>query len=178
MIPRRSAEPTPLTPVELRPFGQTGLHVSALGFGGANIGFTDISDKTLDRLFGAALELGVNLIDTAAMYGDSEEKIGRALRGKRQQYLICTKCGRCLPPRRSPNGFFMRLQGKLRRSVGLVEEYESLDWHPRVIEWSIHRTLPPLKTDHIDLLLLPSCSEKPRQKKNEQAVSHQARKSE
>ncbi len=74
MIPRRSAEPTPLTPVELRPFGQTGLHVSALGFGGANIGFTDISDKTLDRLFGAAFELGVNLIDTAAMYGDSEEK--------------------------------------------------------------------------------------------------------
>jgi hypothetical protein len=97
MIPRRSAEPTPLTPVELRPFGQTGLHVSALGFGGANIGFTDISDKTLDRMFGAAVELGVNLIDTAAMYGDSEEKIGRALHGRRQQYLICTagSNGRC-----------------------------------------------------------------------------------
>src|SRR5258707_8769730 len=40
---------------------------------------SDISDKTLDSMFGAALELGVNLIDTAAMYGDSEEKIGRAL---------------------------------------------------------------------------------------------------
>jgi aryl-alcohol dehydrogenase-like predicted oxidoreductase len=177
MIPRRSAEPTPLTPVELRPFGQTGLHVSALGFGGANIGFTDISDKTLDRMFGAAVELGVNLIDTAAMYGDSEEKIGRALHGRRQQYLICTKCGRCLPPRRSPNGFFMRLQRKFRRSRGLPEEYESLDWHPRVIEWSIHRSLRRLKTDHIDLLLLHSCSEETLQKEEVLGVLHRARKS-
>src|SRR5882762_8019494 len=177
MIPRRSAEPTSLTPVELRPFGQTGLHVSALGFGGANIGFTDISDKTLDRMFGAALELGVNLIDTAAMYGDSEEKIGRALHGRRQHYLICTKCGRCLPPRRSPNGFFMRLQRKFRRSRGLPEEYESLDWHPRVIEWSIHRSLRRLKTDHIDLLLLHSCSEETLQKEEVLGVLHRARKS-
>src|SRR5258707_15698213 len=121
MIPLRSAEQSQLPPVERRPFGKTGLQVSALGFGGANIGFTDISDKILDRIFGTALELGVNLIDTAAMYGDSEEKIGRALHGRRQQSLICTKCGRCLPPRRSPNGFFMRLQRKLRRSMGMSE---------------------------------------------------------
>src|SRR5229473_7215790 len=40
----------------------------------------------------------------------AKKKIGRALRGRRQQYLICTKCGRCLPPRRSLNGFFMRLR--------------------------------------------------------------------
>jgi aryl-alcohol dehydrogenase-like predicted oxidoreductase len=53
------------------------------------------------------------------MYGDSEEKIGRALRGRRQRYLICTKCGRCLPPRRNPNGFLVRLQRKLRCAMGL-----------------------------------------------------------
>ena len=177
MIPCRSAEQTPLTPVELRPFGRTGLHVSALGFGGANIGFTDISGKILDRMFDAALERGVNLIDTAAMYGDSEEKIGRALRGRRQRYLICTKCGRCLPPRRSPNGFFVRVQRKLRRWTGREEEYESLDWHPRAIEWSIHRSLRRLKTDHIDLLLLHSCSEETLQKVEVLEVLHRARKS-
>jgi len=49
----------------------------------ANIGFTDVSDKILDRMFGAALELGIDLIDTAAMYSDSEGKIGRALRRRR-----------------------------------------------------------------------------------------------
>src|SRR5216684_8603347 len=177
MIQHHPSQQIPPPPMELRQFGETGMQVSALGFGGANIGFTNISDKTLDRMFGAALELGVNLIDTAAMYGDSEEKIGRALRGRRQQYLICTKCGRCLPPRRSPNGFFMRLQRKLRRSMGLAEKYESLDWHPRAIEWSIHRSLRRLKTDHIDLLLLHSCSEETLQKMEVLEVLHRARKS-
>jgi len=75
MFPLRCAELSQLPPVERRPFGSTGLQVSALGFGGANIGFTDISDNILDRIFGAALDSGVNLIDTAAMYGDSENKL-------------------------------------------------------------------------------------------------------
>ncbi len=163
--------------MELRQFGETGMQVSALGFGGANIGFTDISDKILDRMFGAALELGVNLIDTAAMYGDSEEKIGRALRGRRQQFLISTKCGRSLPPRLTLSGFFVRAQRKLRRSMGLEEQYESLDWHPRAIEWSIHRSLRRLKTDTIDLLLLHSCSEETLRKDEVLGVLHRARKS-
>ena len=177
MIPLRSAERSPLPCVELRPFGSTGLQVGALGFGAANIGFTDISDANMDRMLRAALELGVNLIDTAAMYGDSEEKIGRALRGRRQRYLLSTKCGRCLPPRRSPNGFFVRAQRKLRRLMGLEEEYESLDWHPRALEWSIHRSLRRLKTDCIDILFLHSCSEETLQKTEVLEVLHRARKS-
>jgi len=177
MIPLRSAEQSQLPPLERRPFGRTGLQVSALGFGGANIGFTDISDNILDRMFGTALELGVNLIDTAAMYGDSEEKIGRALRGRRQSYLICTKCGRSVPPRSSPNGFLVRLQRKLRRSMGLGEEYESLDWHPRGLEWSIHRSLRRLRTDYIDLLLLHSCSEETLRKTEVLDLLYRARKS-
>jgi hypothetical protein len=177
MIPLRSAEQSQLPSVGLRPFGRTGLQVSALGFGGANIGFTDISDKTLDRMFGVALELGVNLIDTAAMYGDSEEKIGRALRGRRKRCLLCTKCGRSLPPRGSPKGFFVRLQRKLRRSMGFDEEYESLDWHPRSLEWSILRSLRRLKTDYIDILLLHGCSEETLQKDEVLEVLHRARKS-
>ena len=177
MIPLRSAEQSQLPPVERRPFGKTGLQVSALGFGAANIGFTDVSGKILDRLFGSALELGINLIDTAAMYGDSEEKIGRSLRENRKRFLLCTKCGRALPPRRSPKGFFVRLQRKLRRLMGFAEEYESLDWHPRSLEWSIHRSLRRLKTDYIDVLLLHSCSEETLRKHEVLEVLYRARKS-
>jgi len=71
----------------------------------------------------------------------------------------------------------VRVQRKLRRSMGLEEEYESLDWHPRAIEWSIHRSLRRLKTDHIDLLLLHSCSEETLQKMEVLEVLHRARKS-
>ena len=45
MIPLRSTEQAQLPPVELRAFGRTGWRVSAFGFGGANIGFTDLSEK-------------------------------------------------------------------------------------------------------------------------------------
>jgi aryl-alcohol dehydrogenase-like predicted oxidoreductase len=163
-------------PLELRPFGGTGLQVSALGFGGGNIGYADVSDDILERMFAAALEAGVNLIDTAAMYGDSEEKVGRALTGRRQRCLICTKCGRSLPPRSSPEGFYVRAQRKLRSSLGLAEEYESLDWHPRALEWSINQSLRRLKTDYIDLLLLHSCSEETLLKAEVIEVLHRARK--
>ena len=85
--------------MEMRPFGRTGLRVSALGFGAAEIGFENTTDRTVDAILGAAADIGVNVIDTAAMYSDSEEKIGRVLRGRRNQYLFFTKCGRCPPPR-------------------------------------------------------------------------------
>src|SRR4029077_6504762 len=75
-------------------FGTTGMQVGVLGFGGAEIGFERATDRTGDELLGAALEVGVNVIDTAAMYEGSEEKLGRALRGRRNQFLIFTKCGR------------------------------------------------------------------------------------
>lgn len=149
----------PSRSLKLRIFGNTGLQVSALGFGGGNIGFQDIPDQTLDRLFGVAFDLGVNNIDTASRYGDSEEKIGRSLRGKRQRFLLFTKCGRSQPPRRSLMGLRLRAYGKIRRAVGFADEYESWDWHPTVLQWNIDQSLRRLRTDWIDLLQLHSCSE-------------------
>jgi hypothetical protein len=111
------------------------------------------------------------------MYGNSEEKIGRSLRGRRHRFLIGTKCGRCLPPRSNPNGLIVRLQRKFKCSLGLEEDYESLDWHPRSLEWSIHRSLRRLKTDYIDLLFLHSCSERTLQKPEVLEVLFRARKS-
>lgn len=164
-----------LPPSELRTFGRTGLQVSALGFGGANIGFADVSDKVLDRIFGKALELGVNVIDTAAMYGDSEDKIGRTLLGKRQRYLLFTKCGRALPPRRSWTGFLLRAQRKIRQAAHSAEEYESLHWHPRALQRNIDQSLRRLKTSWIDLLQLHSCSESTLQKEEVLNVLRRAR---
>ena len=59
--------------MEMRAFGRTGMQVGALGFGAAEIGFENTADHTVDTLLGEALELGFNVIDTAAMYSDSEE---------------------------------------------------------------------------------------------------------
>jgi len=145
--------------LDLRSFGKTGLQVSALGFGAAEIGYTNTSENDVDRMIGALVESGVNVIDTAAMYGDSEEKIGRALRGRRRHFHLFTKCGRSLPSQRTALGLLLRAQRRLRRWAGLVDDYESFDWRPHALEWSIDRSLRRLRTDTIDLIQLHSCSE-------------------
>jgi aryl-alcohol dehydrogenase-like predicted oxidoreductase len=145
--------------MEMRAFGRTGMQVGVLGFGAAEIGFENTADPALDAVLGEALDAGLNVIDTAAMYLDSEEKIGRSLRGRRDRVLLFTKCGRFLAPRNSLTGLQVRVRRKLRRLMGRADEHESLDWHPRVLEWNIEQSLVRLKTDRIDLIQLHSCSE-------------------
>jgi aryl-alcohol dehydrogenase-like predicted oxidoreductase len=110
------------------------------------------------------------------MYGDSEEKIGRALRGRRSQCFLCTKCGRCPPRRRSIRGLYERahrlVEYRLMRSV---DERESLDWQPRVLEWNIDQSLRRLGVDCIDIILLHSCSEETLRRGAVIEVLHRAR---
>ena len=77
--------------IERRKFGRTGHQSSAVLFGGAALGPVDQStaDKVLDLL----LEYGVNHIDTAASYGDSELRIGPWMRRYRKQFFLATKTG-------------------------------------------------------------------------------------
>jgi aryl-alcohol dehydrogenase-like predicted oxidoreductase len=145
--------------MERRAFGNTGMQVGALGLGAAEIGYENTDDTTVDSLLGLALDLGVNVIDSAAMYADSEEKLGRALFGKRKQFLLFTKCGRYLPPRTSLTGLRLRARRRLQRAIGRTGKYESLEWHPSALEWDIEQSLRRLKTDRIDLIQLHSCSE-------------------
>ena len=80
--------------MEYRRLGKSGLKVSEIGLGGNNFGgWAD--EHTSIRIIDTALELGINFIDTAAMYsqGKSEEIIGKALKGKRSQVIIATKFG-------------------------------------------------------------------------------------
>jgi len=119
--------------METRTLGKTGMQVSVLALGGADIGFKDLSLSKTERLLRAALDLGVNVIDTAECYGVSEEKIGRAIPARRQYYLF-TKCGHA-------SGFDLP------------------DWSPQLLEQSIERSLRRLRTDYLDVIQLHSCSE-------------------
>jgi aryl-alcohol dehydrogenase-like predicted oxidoreductase len=120
--------------MEYRTLGRTGMDVSALGFGGSELGWDGVSQPDVDRLLGAALDAGLNALDTAACYFDSEEKIGRALAGRpRDGYYLFTKCG---------------------HAAGL----DLPDWTPELVTASVERSLRRLKTDHVDLVQLHSCS--------------------
>jgi predicted aldo/keto reductase-like oxidoreductase len=74
-----------------RRLGKTNLMVSIIGFGAIKLPLIDrgASSKMLNR----ALDLGVNFIDTARAYGDSEEKIGLAVSNRRNEFYISTKSG-------------------------------------------------------------------------------------
>ncbi len=84
-----------------RILGKTGLEVTRVGLGCASIGglYGDIPDQQALDVVGRALSLGINLIDTAPLYGygKSEIRVGKALAGvPRDQYVLATKVGRLL----------------------------------------------------------------------------------
>ena len=67
----------------MREFGNTGLKVSALGFGAGHVGDPSMDESAVGALLNAALDAGVTLVDTARGYGLSEERIGRHLAHRR-----------------------------------------------------------------------------------------------
>jgi len=85
--------------MEHRKLGSAGPEVSAIGLGCMSIGIADVytssvsSDDKAVELIHRALDLGVNLLDSANIYGDSEIKVGKALRGRRDGVVLATKFG-------------------------------------------------------------------------------------
>jgi len=71
--------------------GATGLEVSILGFGGIKL--PRVEPQEAARALNRALDLGINFVDTARGYQDSESKIGHALKHRRHEYLLATKTG-------------------------------------------------------------------------------------
>jgi aryl-alcohol dehydrogenase-like predicted oxidoreductase len=120
--------------MESRQFGKTDMNVSALGFGGAEIGFEKVPPETVARLLNDALDAGLNVIDTAECYLNSEELIGKAVSHRRKDFWLFTKCGH-------------------------PENASVEDWRPESLLRSIERSLQRLKTDRVDLVQLHSCSE-------------------
>jgi aryl-alcohol dehydrogenase-like predicted oxidoreductase len=78
--------------VPKRPLGRTGLQVSAMGIGGYHLGSAS-SDEEAIRIVNEALDAGINFFDNAWEYHDglSEERVGRALVGKRDRAVLMTK---------------------------------------------------------------------------------------
>jgi aryl-alcohol dehydrogenase-like predicted oxidoreductase len=121
-----------------RPLGSTGLTVSVLGFGGASIGFADPAiEATFVPLVRRALDLGVTFFDTAPDYRCSEAMLGEALRARRSEVVLATKCG--------------RLQNWNGTSWDVRE-----DWSEAGILGTIERSLRRLATDYLDLAQLHS----------------------
>jgi hypothetical protein len=106
--------------------------VSALGFGSSEIGYQATAPRTVARLLGSAIDAGLNVIDTAECYDDSEALIGQALGARRREVYLLTKCGHARGWR--PN------------------------WRPAALLTSIEKSLARLQTDHVDLIQLHSCS--------------------
>ena len=79
--------------MERRRLGKTGIEVSVLGFGGSEIGYEAVSARTVATLLNGALDAGLNVIDTAECYDESETLIGKAISGRRAECYIFTKCG-------------------------------------------------------------------------------------
>jgi aryl-alcohol dehydrogenase-like predicted oxidoreductase len=109
------------------------MDVSVLGFGGSEIGYERVARRTVARLLGSALDAGLNVIDTAECYEDSEALIGGALGGRRHETYLFTKCG---------------------HAGGWARD----DWRPAALLTSIERSLERLATDRVDLVQLHSCS--------------------
>jgi aryl-alcohol dehydrogenase-like predicted oxidoreductase len=80
------------SPIPRRPLGKTGVQVAILGVGGAHLGRTPSEDEAT-RIVHEALDAGLNFFDNAWEYNEekSEERLGQALVGKRDQAFVMTK---------------------------------------------------------------------------------------
>ncbi|MBQ6374545.1 MAG: aldo/keto reductase [Clostridia bacterium] len=98
--------------------GRTGLEISRTGFGALPI--QRVSFEDADRLLNRALDGGISFIDTAHLYSDSEEKIGKAVRHRRAEFTIATKTDA-----RDAAGFERDLETSLRRlGTDVIDIYQ------------------------------------------------------
>jgi aryl-alcohol dehydrogenase-like predicted oxidoreductase len=129
--------------MEFRPLGRTGMQVSLLGLGTIKLGraeqvkypqpFSIPDGAAARRLLACARELGINLIDTAPAYGDSEARLGELLAEKRQEWIVCTKVGEQFAAGRS-----------------------TFDFSAPGARHSVERSLQQLRTDYLDVVLIHS----------------------
>ncbi|GAA2616797.1 aldo/keto reductase [Actinomadura fulvescens] len=122
-----------------RTLGRTGVQVSSLSLGAMNFG--KIGGTTQDEvtaIVDAALEGGINVIDTADMYsgGESEELVGKAIAGRRDDLVLATKANMPMGEERNHQGSSRRwlvtaLDDSLRRlGVDHVDLYQIHRWDP------------------------------------------------
>ncbi|MFH1934889.1 MAG: aldo/keto reductase [Pseudomonadota bacterium] len=126
-----------------RPLGNTGCLVPPIGLGTVKFGrdqqvkypypFNIPGDKEAKNLLACARDLGINLLDTAPAYGNSEERLGHLLFPKRSEWVIITKVGE-----------------------ELINGQSFFDFSPEHTHQSIERSLRRLRTDYLDIVLVHS----------------------
>jgi hypothetical protein len=89
--------------------------------------------STVEKLLNTGLDAGINFLDTAACYGNSEELVGLTVSHRRSEYTLATKCGH------------------------VAGDYQGEAWTAQLVTDSIDRSLERLKTDYVDLVQLHSC---------------------
>ncbi|MEY2834921.1 MAG: hypothetical protein RLZZ557_583 [Bacteroidota bacterium] len=118
--------------MQYRRLGRTELKVSLLGFGASPLGnvFEECDEQEGMRSVHCAIDAGINFFDVAPFYGITlaEERLGKALKGKRDKVILATKCGR----------------------YGLRD----FDFSYQRILDSADESLARLQTDHVDLMQL------------------------
>src|SRR5216684_5676203 len=123
--------------MEYRKFGQTGVDISAIGFGCWEIGggYGSIEETDFIKAINRALEIGINSFDTAEAYGfgASEKSLAKALGSRRKEAVITTKFGVGYPEAKDKN-----FRDSSRK---------------RVTE-SIEKSLKALETDYVDVYLI------------------------
>jgi aryl-alcohol dehydrogenase-like predicted oxidoreductase len=123
-----------VTEMRYRKLGRSGLEVSSLGLGcmGMSEFYAGATEEESVATIDRALQLGVNFLDTADIYGPfkNEELVGRAIRGRREDVVLATKFGNV----RGPDGSFVGVNGR-----------------PEYVRQSCDASLQRLGTDHIDL---------------------------
>jgi aryl-alcohol dehydrogenase-like predicted oxidoreductase len=110
-----------------RPFGRTGVEVSEVGFGAWAIGgksYGRVDRSACLEALARAESLGCNFVDTAEVYGNSEEILGEFLRGRRDRWIVATKYSG------QPEGMTATLERQLRRlGTDTVDLYQ-IHWVP------------------------------------------------
>jgi len=123
--------------------GSTDILISQIGLGTVKFGrnqavkyptaFELPNDQAILELLAVAKELGINLLDTAPAYGASEERLGKLLKGQRDEWVLCTKVGE-----------------------EFIDGESVYDFSPKAVRFSIERSLQRLNTDHLEMVLVHS----------------------
>src|SRR5271165_1668080 len=125
-----------------RRFGSTGLEVSEIGFGAWAIGgkaYGAVERQESLRALARAEELGCNFVDTAAIYGDSEQVLGEFLKDRRSRWRVATKFSR------QPEGMTATLEAQLRRLGTDAVDFYQIHWAPGANEQALYEELYQLK---------------------------------
>ena len=122
-----------------RKLGKTNMEVTQLGYGSMGLrgpatwGVRVVEDEAADEFLNRVLDKGINFIDTSPDYGVSEERIGRFISSRRNEYYLATKCG-----------------------CDYLQHEDHLEvrhtWTRDVLQRNIETSLKRLQTDYIDLL--------------------------